>query len=67
MPRMRKYAALDAICLPGMTDQYKLNLFVNVEKGTNLKIVFVTEDRSMEHMQELNHFTTEVFKEFAKQ
>ena len=34
------------ICLPGMTEEYKLHMFIHLDLTSNLKLIYVCEENS---------------------
>jgi len=43
-----KIMIFEPLCLPGMSEDYRLNLFVQIEADSIIKIVFITEERNQE-------------------
>lgn len=70
MERLTKNSpCFESICLPGMTEEYKMSLFVHIELETKLKLVYVcAEESSANFLQELEGFAINVFQDlhFAK-
>jgi hypothetical protein len=61
----------DQICLPGMTEEVRLSVFVHRDdiidstgKTSNQKIVFVSDDNSQELLNEFEECSTNIFKDF---
>lgn len=54
------------MCLPGMTEEFRLNVFFHMEQYSNLKLIFVAEDHSPELMNELELISEQIFREFDK-
>lgn len=42
----------EQLCLPGLTEEFRLNMFVHLEENTNLKIVFISEENTDELKEE---------------
>lgn len=57
----------EALCLPGMTETYKLHVYIHIDEETNLRTVFVCEEASEELKKELSNFTNEYLGQFRKE
>jgi hypothetical protein len=44
---MSKGPDFESICLPGMTEEFRLNLFIYMDKESEVKIVYICEDGSI--------------------
>lgn len=38
----------ETLCLPGMTEEYRLNMFLHIEPDSDLKLLYITEENSVE-------------------
>lgn len=56
----------ETICLPGMTEQFKLNVFIYVDPDTNLRFTFICEDNNEVLRRELHGFSLSIIQEFQK-
>ena len=56
----------EAICIPGLTEDYKLNLFIHYDKAQLLKLIYISQDNNQELWEELHKFAEQVFEEFEK-
>jgi hypothetical protein len=49
LPRLKqKSPAFELLCLPGLTEEYKVNLFIHLESDSALKIVFSSDENTPE-------------------
>jgi hypothetical protein len=63
---MNNSPCFESICLPGMTEEYRLNVFFHFEQSSNLKMIFVSEDQSPTLLNELEHISSLIFTQFDK-
>jgi hypothetical protein len=54
------------MCLPGMTEQFKLHIFIYVDPDTNLRFCFVCEDATETLRRELHSFALGIMQEFTR-
>lgn len=54
------------MCMPGMTEDYKLSVFFHLEQYTGLKLVFVCEEGSEVLVKEFEECSDLIFREFDK-
>ncbi len=47
----------ELICLPGMTEEFRLNLFVYIEPEMDIKLVFVCEEANILLRRELINYS----------
>ena len=52
--------SFELLCLPGLTEEYKLNLFVHFEKDTPLKIIFASDENGEDLMQEFERVANKI-------
>jgi hypothetical protein len=62
----QKSPCFEAICMPGMTEEYKLNVFFHLEQYSSLKLIFVCEENKAELVKEFEETADLIFKEFGK-
>jgi len=62
----REQPCFESVCLPGMTEEFRFNMFVHIEQNTPLKMIFITEDNSKEFLEELEGCCVNIFEEFEK-
>jgi len=55
----------DQICLPGMTEDCRLSVFVHRDDTTPLKVVFVSDDSSQEQLNAFENSSSNILKEFS--
>lgn len=58
------FAKNGGICMPGMTEQYKLAVFFHFDKVSNLKMVYVCEEASPDLYEHLVGFGDSLFSQF---
>lgn len=56
----------DQICLPGMTEECRLGVFVHRDDQSEQKIVFVSDDNSQETLSDFENCTANIFNDFAE-
>jgi hypothetical protein len=56
----------DQICLPGMTEDCRLSVFVHRDDTTPLKVVFVSDDSSQEQLNAFENSSSNILKEFSE-
>jgi hypothetical protein len=67
MAKLRKTGpSIYQFCLPGMTEEYKLNIFIHLEATSSLKLVFVSEENPSDFILELEGCAINIFEEFEK-
>ena len=49
------------MCLPGMTEDYRLQVYFRTDQNSNLKIAFVCEDETPTLRNELDETTSSIF------
>ena len=54
------------LCLPGMTESFKLHVFFFIDEETNLRYVFVCEDNSEALQDELHGCVVKMMEDFGK-
>jgi hypothetical protein len=57
----------EAICLPGMTEAFKLHIFIYIEEESNMRFVYVCEENSKELMEELRVSVEAIIRELKGQ
>ena len=57
----------EAICLPGMTEAFKLHVFIYIEEESNLRFVYVCEENTKELMEELRVSVESTIRELKGQ
>ena len=57
----------ETICLPGMTEAFKLHVFIYIEEESNLRFVYVCEDNSKGLMEELRLSVEGIIRELKAQ
>jgi hypothetical protein len=55
------------MCLPGMTEGFKLNVFIYIEEESNLRFVYVCEDGTKDLMEELKTSVENTIRELKAQ
>ncbi|CDW87641.1 UNKNOWN [Stylonychia lemnae] len=60
-----KTPSFETICLPGLTEEYKLNLFVHLEKDSPFKVIFASDENGEDLMQEFERASNMIIKEFG--
>lgn len=58
---MKKGPDFELLCLPGMTEEFRLNLFIYIEKESEIKLVFVCEESNMLLRRELMNYSNKIF------
>jgi hypothetical protein len=53
----------DQICLPGMTEDCRLSVFVHRDDKTPLKVVFVSDDSSQEQLNAFEESSSKILGE----
>ncbi len=56
----------DQICLPGMTEDCRLCVFVHRDDSTPIKVVFVSDDSSQEQLNAFEESSSNILKEFTE-
>ena len=55
----------DQICLPGMTEDCRLCVFVHRDDSTPLKVIFVSDDSSQEQLNAFENSSSSILKELT--
>ena len=55
----------DQLCLPGMTEECRLSVFVHRDDTTPIKVVFVSDDNSQEQLEEFEKASTNILLDLA--
>ena len=55
----------DQMCLPGMTEECRLSVFVHRDDETPIKIVFVSDDSSQEQLEEFEKSSTNILRDLS--
>ena len=55
----------DQICLPGMTEECRLSVFVHRDDETPIKVVYVSDDSSQEQLEEFEKSSTNILRDLA--
>lgn len=55
----------DQICLPGMTEECRLSVFVHRDDETPIKVVYVSDDNSQEQLEEFEKSSTSILRDLA--
>ncbi|CDW90546.1 UNKNOWN [Stylonychia lemnae] len=66
LPLAEQGQSFDPICLPGMSENFRINLFTYFEQDSVLKIVFVTEESTPEIGKLLEQFCTSTIYSFKQ-
>ena len=56
--------AFEQICLPGMSEAFKLHVFLHIDDETNLRFAFVCEENNQQIKKELHGFCLSLLKDF---
>jgi len=56
----------EQMCMPGMTEDYKLSIFFHLEQYSGLKLIFVCEEVKEGLLDEFKECAEYLFKEFDK-
>jgi len=56
----------DQLCLPGMTEECRLSVFVHRDDTTPIKVVFVSDDSSQEQLEEFEKASTNILNDLAR-
>jgi hypothetical protein len=59
-----KSPLFENVCLPGMTEDYKLSIYFRIEQESSLKLVFVCEETSPLLMREIEECAELMYREF---
>ena len=51
--KRREKPEFDAICLPGMTEDYRLNVYIHMDPKSTLRIIYASEDNTEEILQDM--------------
>ena len=61
-----KQFLFESICMPGMTEDYKLSVFFHLEEYSSLKLIYVCEEETPDLLKEFEESAELMFKEFEK-
>ena len=57
----------ETLCLPGMTESFKLHVFIYIEEESNLRFIYVCEEGPKELMEELRVSVEATIRELKAQ
>lgn len=63
---LERTPCFEQICLPGMTESYKLHVFIHIDKETYLRTVMVCDQNSDTLKKELMQATSNIHREFTR-
>lgn len=53
--KSREKPEFETICLPGMTEEYRLNVYIHMDPNSSLKIIYASEDNTEEILTDMNN------------
>jgi hypothetical protein len=53
------------MCLPGMTEECRLSVFVQRDDTTPIKVVFASDDNSQEQLEEFEKSSTSILNDLS--
>lgn len=67
LPRLKqKSPSFELLCLPGLTEEYKVNLFIHLEPDSALKIIFASDESTPELRQEFDILCMAIKRDFEE-
>ena len=65
LPKLKQSTpCFESLCLPGLTEEYKLNIFLHLESETALKVIFASDENSNEILEDFENVSKMIVKEF---
>jgi hypothetical protein len=59
LPKLKlKCPDFEVLCLPGLTEEFRLNLFIHLEPNTNIRVVFASEESTSELKEEFTNMSS---------